>query len=92
MSNGNAIRLFKGENTQNSLNVIQESRKDNVINGKIILKQLRHLLKKIKNRSETYMIDYITIKTVKIVFWSSGIIECMLFTFENRGPLMREGA
>jgi len=55
---------------------------------------LNHLdiCKKIKNRSKTNIIDHITIKTVKVVFWSSGIIENMLFTFKNRGPLMREGA
>ena len=31
---------------------------------------------------------------VVIFFWSSGIMECtcMLFTFENRVPLMRQGA
>jgi len=23
------------------------------------------------------------------LFWSSGIMDCMLFTFENRIPLMR---
>ena len=26
------------------------------------------------------------------LFWSSGIMDCMLFTFENRVPLMRQGA
>ena len=26
-----------------------------------------------------------------ILFWSSIIIECLLFTFENRVPIMREG-
>jgi len=28
---------------------------------------------------------------VVIYFWSSGFMECMLFTFENRVPLMRKG-
>ena len=24
-----------------------------------------------------------------VYFWSSGIMECMMFTFENRVPLLR---
>ena len=29
---------------------------------------------------------------VVILFWSSGIMECMIYTFQNRVPLMRQGA
>jgi len=31
-------------------------------------------------------------KTFALVFWSSEIIDCMLFTFDNRVLLMRLGA
>ena len=35
---------------------------------------------------------YLLHHCVVIFFWSSGIMDCMLFTFENKVPLMRQGA
>ena len=40
-----------------------------------------------------FKLSHILIENCVIIFfWSSGITDCRLFTFENRVPLMRKGA
>ena len=46
-----------------------------------------------------FNVDFATVKCLHVIhhcvvifFWSSWIMDCMLFTFKNKVPLMRKGA